>query len=189
MPFVTFAGVRVEPPPGGFLQPSLDGEAFLTEKVLSFIPEGAETVADLYAGCGTFSFPLAQRGLRVHAAEGDAAALEALWRAARHQGLAGQVTVETRDLARSPVRAEELSGGDVVVFDPPRAGAKEQAAAIADSDIPTVIAVSCNPNSFARDARILVEGGYELTEVAPLDQFPWTGHLELVAHFRKDRDR
>ena len=141
-------------------------------------------MADLYAGCGTFTFALAARA-RVHAVEGDAAALAALWAAARKADLAGRITVETRDLARAPVTAEELSGGDAVVFDPPRAGAREQAAELAASDVPTVVAVSCHPNSFARDARILVDGGYRLVEVTPLDQFPWSGHLELVALFKR----
>src|SRR3546814_8758314 len=92
---------------------------------------------------------------------------------------------ELRDLARSPVLADELSGGDVVVFDPPRSGAREQAMEIAASDVPVVIAVSCNPTTFARDARTLVDGDYRLKEATPIDQFPWSGHLELVAVFEK----
>jgi 23S rRNA (uracil1939-C5)-methyltransferase len=183
-PRVRFAGVAVEPPPGGFLQPTAQGEAALVERVLAYLPAGAETVADLYAGCGTFSFPLAKRA-RVHAVEREPAALGALWAAARKAGRAGRITVETRDLARAPVTAEELAGLDCVVFDPPRAGAREQAAEIARSQVPAAIAVSCNPNTFARDARTLVDGGFTLVEVSPIDQFPWTGHLELVANFRR----
>ncbi len=183
-PAVRFAGVAVEPPPGGFLQPTAEGEAALSERVLSYVPERAATVAELYAGCGTFTFALARRA-RVHALERDEAALAALWAAARKAGLAGRVTVEARDLARAPLTAEELAGSECVVFDPPRAGAREQAAALADSPVPAVVAVSCNPNSFARDARILVDGGYRLVEVSPVDQFPWSGHLELVASFRR----
>ncbi len=183
-PLLTFAGIPVAPPPGGFLQPTAAGEAALVERVLAYLPEGAETIAELYAGCGTFTFPLAQHA-RVHAVERDEAALAALWAAARQAGLAGRITVTAQDLARMPVLAEDLAGGDCVVFDPPRAGAREQAAEIARSSVPAAVAVSCNPKTFARDARILVDGGFALVEVTPIDQFPWTGHLELVAKFRR----
>jgi 23S rRNA (uracil1939-C5)-methyltransferase len=117
--------------------------------------------------------------------EGDEAALAALWTAARQAGLEGRVSAEARDLARRPLDASELAGFDCAVFDPPRAGARAQAEAFAASDLPAVIAVSCNPNTFARDARILVDGGFTLAEVTPLDQFPWSGHVELVAGFRR----
>ncbi len=183
-PLLHFAGVPVAPPPGGFLQPTAAGEAALVDRVLAYLPEGAETIAELYAGCGTFTFSLAQHG-RVHAVERDAAALAALWTAARQADLAGRITVTAQDLARAPVLAEDLDGGDCVVFDPPRAGAREQAAEIARSNLPAAIAISCNPKTFSRDARILVDGGFTLTEVTPVDQFPWTGHLELVASFRR----
>ncbi|HMA15452.1 MAG TPA: class I SAM-dependent RNA methyltransferase, partial [Kiloniellaceae bacterium] len=183
-PILTFGGVPVLPPPGGFVQPTAEGEAILTELVMAAVPAGAETAADLYAGCGTFTFPLAER-LQVYAAEGAEDALAALAAAARRSDRAGRVQAEPRDLARFPVQADELSGGDVVVFDPPRGGAREQAAEIAASDVPVVIAVSCNPTTFARDARILVDGGYRLTEATPVDQFPWSGHLELVAVFER----
>jgi 23S rRNA (uracil1939-C5)-methyltransferase len=156
----------------------------LTELVMAAVPAGAETAADLFAGCGTFTFPLAER-LQVYAAEGAEESLAALAAAARRSDRASRVQAEVRDLARFPVQADELSGGDVVVFDPPRSGAREQAAEIAASDVPTVIAVSCNPTTFARDARTLVDGGYRLTEATPIDQFPWSGHLELVAMFRR----
>ena len=152
--------------------------------MLAALPEGAERVADLYAGCGTFTFALADKA-RVLAIEGEAAALAALWSAARRAGLAGRVEVEARDLARQPLDPGELAAFDCVVFDPPRAGAREQAAAIAASSLAAAIAVSCNPNTFARDARILVDGGFTLQEVTPVDQFPWSGHVELVAAFRR----
>ncbi len=183
-PVLSFAGVPVAPPPGGFLQPTAAGEAALVARVLAYLPEGAETIAELYAGCGTFTFSLAQRA-RVHAVERDETALAALWAAARQAGLAGRITVTAQDLARAPVLAEDLEGGDCVVFDPPRAGAREQAAEIARSSVPAAVALSCNPKTFARDARILVDGGFTLVEVTPIDQFPWTGHLELVAKFRR----
>jgi len=182
-PVVRLGGVAVSPPPGGFLQPTPEGERALTELVLAAVPADAATVADLFSGCGTFSFPLAARGQRVHAVEGDAAALAALQRAARLATLPGAVSAELRDLSRRPVTAAELSGGDVAVFDPPRAGARAQAAELAASDLATLVAVSCNPATFARDARSLVDGGYRLTEATPLDQFPWSAQLELVARF------
>ena len=184
-PRVLFGGVAVEPPPGAFLQPSAQGQAALTEAVLGSLPEDVAAVADLYCGCGTFSFPLSTRA-RVLAADGAAEAVAALWAAARRSDLAARVAVEVRDLAREPLLPEELARFDAVVFDPPRAGARAQAQALAESDVPCVIAVSCNPNSFARDARILVEGGYRLHEVMPVDQFPWSGHLELVAKFTRE---
>ena len=183
-PRVTFGGVAVEPPPGGFLQPSLEGEGALTRLVLGSLPETAGRVLELYAGCGSFTFPLAGKA-RVHAVEGDQAALDALWAAARRANLAGRVGIEARDLARRPLEPSELAGFGCAVFDPPRAGAREQAERIARSDLPAAVAVSCNPNTFARDARILVDGGFTLAEVTPLDQFPWSGHVELVARFKR----
>jgi len=175
---LTFGQVTVEPPPGGFLQPTAEGEKLLVEAVLAGVPEGTARVADLYAGCGTFTFPLADR-CRVHAVEEDGAALAALWTAARRADLAGRVSVEERDLARDPLLPEELNDFDAVVFDPPRTGAREQATTLAASTVPAVVAVSCNPATFARDARILIDGGFALVEVVPVDQFPWSGHLEL----------
>jgi 23S rRNA (uracil1939-C5)-methyltransferase len=183
-PRVIFGGVAVEPPPGGFLQPSVEGEGVLTRLVLGSLPETAGRVLELYAGCGSFTFPLAGKA-RVHAVEGDQAALDALWAAARRANLAGRVGIEARDLARQPLEPSELAGFDCAVFDPPRAGAREQAERIARSDLPAAVAVSCNPNTFARDARILVDGGFTLAEVTPLDQFPWSGHVELVARFKR----
>lgn len=185
LPLVTLGGLPVVPPPGGFLQPTPQGQKALTDLVLAALPKEAETVADLYAGCGTFTFPLAARGHRVHAVEGDGPALAALERAAQQAGLWGRITAEQRDLERQPVLAEDLEGGDALVFDPPRGGARAQTQELAQSTIPVVVAVSCNPATFARDARTLVDGGYELVEATPVDQFPWSGHLELVALFRR----
>lgn len=181
---LAFGTVNVEPPPGGFLQPTAEGETLLVEAVLAGVPEGAARVADLYAGCGTFTFPLVNR-CRVHAVEGYDAALAALWTAARRADLAGRISVEERDLARDPLEPEELNEFDAVVFDPPRTGAREQATALAASTVPAVVAVSCNPATFARDARILIDGGFALTEVVPVDQFPWSGHVELVGRFAR----
>jgi 23S rRNA (uracil1939-C5)-methyltransferase len=153
--------------------------------VLAAIPPKSETVADLYSGVGTFTLPLAQRGHRVHAVEGEAAAVAALEQAARRSSFFERVSVERRDLERRPVLAEEFEGGDAALFDPPRAGAKAQSAELAKSDLPLVVAISCNPATFARDARTLADGGFRLVAATPIDQFPWTAHLELVAAFQR----
>lgn len=178
---VGFGGVTVSPAPGAFLQASREGEAALVAAALAGC-DGAESVADLFAGSGTIGFPLAAR-TRVHAVEGDAQALAALDQGARQ--LAGRLTVERRDLFRDPVTAAELARFQAVVIDPPRAGAQAQAAELARSAVPVVVALSCNPATFVRDARTLVEGGYRLLEVTPIDQFLWSPHLELAALFRR----
>jgi 23S rRNA (uracil1939-C5)-methyltransferase len=183
-PTLRFAGVPVRLPPGPFLQPSAEGEAALVAAVAE-ATSGARRVADLYAGCGTFTLPLAAAGRRVHAVDGAGPAIEALTAAARAGGLGSAVTAERRDLDRRPLLGPELQRYEAVVFDQPRAGAKAQAALLAHSTVPRVVAVSCNPTTFARDARILVDGGYRLDWVQPVDQFPWTGHLELVAAFAR----
>ncbi len=182
-PVVTFGRVPVTPPPGGFLQPSLEGESALAALVLDSLPEAIGRIADLYCGCGTFTFRLAERA-RVLAVEGDAAALGAL-EAARQAGVTDRVDARRRDLARQPLLPEELEDFDAVLFDPPRTGAREQAAELARSAMPLLVAVSCNPATFARDARTLVDGGYRLTSVTPLDQFLWSGHVELVGRFER----
>ncbi|WP_448203695.1 class I SAM-dependent RNA methyltransferase [Azospirillum sp. sgz302134] len=174
---VRFAGVPVTPPPGAFLQASAEGEAALVAAVTDNIGE-ARRVADLFAGLGTFSVPLAQRAA-VHAVESDAAALAALNKASG----ALRLTTERRDLFENPLTAKELARFDAVVFDPPRAGASAQAQALAASKVPLVVAVSCNPATFARDARILADGGYALKRVYPVDQFLWSAHVEVVGVF------
>ncbi len=187
-PVVRFGGVAVTPPPGPFLQPSAEGEAALLAAVLDGLgaaPRAGRRIADLYAGCGTFSLPLAAAGARVHAVDGAGAALDSLLAAARAAGLGTQVTAERRDLDSRPLLPAELAGFDAVVFDPPRAGAREQAAALARSAISRAVAVSCNPATFARDAHALVDAGFRLDWVQPVDQFPWTGHVELVAAFSR----
>src|SRR5690606_33786611 len=145
----------------------------------------AKSIADLYAGCGTFSLPLAATGAAVHAVEGHAPALEALAAASRKAGPSMKLTVEKRDLAGDPLSGAELDRFEAVVFDPPRTGAKTQAAALAKSQVPIVVAVSCNPATFARDMRLLLDGGYRLERITPIDQFLWSAHLELVAVFRR----
>lgn len=184
-PIVRFAGVAVEPPPGGFLQPAEEGEralAGLVTGAVAAFAQGQAPIADLYAGCGSFTFPLA-RLAPVHAVEGEGEALTALRRAAERSGRG--VTVEARDLARRPLYGPELAPFAVVVFDPPRAGAAEQAKMLADAGPPLVIAVSCNPATLARDARLLVNGGYRLEGATPVDQFVWSARVEAVAVFRR----
>lgn len=187
-PVVRFGGIAVTPPPGPFLQPSAAGEAALVAAVLDGLGTAlrpGRRIADLYAGCGTFSLPLAAAGARVHAVDGAGAALDSLVAAARAARLGPQVTAERRDLDSRPLLPEELAGYDAVVFDPPRGGAWEQAAALARSTVACAVAVSCNPATFARDARALVGAGFRLDWIQPVDQFPWTGHVELVAAFRR----
>ncbi len=182
-PSVSVGGVAVTPLPGQFLQPSKEGEALLRAEVYRAIASDDTYVADLFSGCGTFTLPLARRGSRVLAVEADAGALGALEEAARANGLAGRVACLQRNLMRAPLQGDDLAGLTALVFDPPRAGASAQCQALAGQGPAKVVAVSCNPASFARDARILVGLGYRLDWVTPVDQFPWSHHLELVASF------
>jgi 23S rRNA (uracil1939-C5)-methyltransferase len=177
---VLLSGVAVPFPPGAFLQASPSAEMILVEEVLSGVG-AARPAVDLFAGLGTFAFALARDG-PVHAIEGDVGTAAALARAAADQP---RVTVERRDLARNPLPADVLARYAAAVFDPPRAGASPQAAALAASAIETVVAISCNPATFARDAATLVGGGFRLERVTPVDQFVWTPHLELAATFRR----
>ncbi len=143
----------------------------------------AGRVLDLFAGCGTFSLPLADTA-DVHAVEGLAAPLQALDHAARNtQGL-HRITTEIRDLARRPLLPDELAY-NAIVIDPPRAGAEAQAREIARSEVPTLAWVSCDPVTFARDARILAEGGYVIDRIFVVDQFRWSPHVETVAEFHR----
>jgi 23S rRNA (uracil1939-C5)-methyltransferase len=180
---MTFGAVSVDLPPGAFVQPTAAGEAALVATVARALAD-CRSVADLYAGCGTFTFPLA-RGARVRAVEGDREAIGALAAAARRAGLGERVTTAHRDLADDPLTEHELASVDGVVFDPPRAGARAQCERLAASGVATVVAVSCDPATFARDARILVDGGYRLLEVTPIDQFIWSPHVEIAAVFRR----
>jgi len=184
-PAVEINGIAVALPPGAFLQASAQAEQAMAELVienLGTLPPRAR-VADLFAGLGTFALPIAAKGARVHAVDSAGEALDALMAATGVAGLGGQVTVEVRDLSERPVMAAELSGTHGVVFDPPRAGAPEVVRQLAASDVRRVVAVSCNPATFARDAAALIEGGYRLVRVTPVDQFVFTGHVELVAGF------
>ena len=178
-PFQLMGSARVVPPPGAFLQATEEGEAALVGAVRE-ATAGAVSVAVLFAGCGTFALPLAETAAVV-AVEGDAEMVEALadgWR--RATGLRRVSTVK-RDLFRRPLLAEELKGVEAVVIDPPRAGAEAQCRELARSGVARIAAVSCEPASFARDVRLLVEGGFRLDWVQPVDQFRWSGHVELAA--------
>lgn len=182
-PELTLGGVVVEPPPGVFLQAVPEAEQQLRERVVAAISR-AKRIADLFAGLGTFTFALARKA-EVLALDGDKRAIAALSHAARHaQGLK-RIETRVRDLYREPLSRTELAAFDAVVFDPPRAGAEEQAVALARARVPLVVAVSCNPATLARDARKLVDGGYRIAEVTPVDQFLWTPHIEVVAVFRR----
>jgi len=180
-PEQVFAGVRVVPPPGAFLQATAEGEAALCAEVETILG-GARRVVDLFAGCGTFTFPLA-RDAAVHAVEGEAGMIGALDHAARRGSGLKQVTSEARDLFRRPLLAEELSRFDAAVIDPPRAGAEAQVAELARARLPRIAHVSCNPMTFARDAAALLAAGYTLGPVHVVDQFRWSAHVELVAGF------
>ncbi len=182
-PLVEFGGVKVSPPAGGFTQATKPAEEAMAELVLAHVGK-AKRIADLFAGAGTFSLQLARIG-RVHAVEGDGKAVAALDHAARNtQGLK-PVTVEKRDLFRRPLMTSELKVYDAVVFDPPRAGAEFQCKELARSAVKKIVAVSCNPLTLARDLALLVEGGYRITSVTPIDQFLWTSHVEVVATLEK----
>jgi 23S rRNA (uracil1939-C5)-methyltransferase len=180
---VVVGGTAVDLPPDSFLQATPEGEAALTESVREAVGL-ATRIADLFAGIGTFTFALAAQA-RIHAVEGWAPAVNTITQAAQRGGLAERITAETRDLQRRPLGSDELAGYDAVIFDPPRIGAKAQAAVLARTNIPRLAAISCNPASFARDARILIAGGYRLLAVQPIDQFIWSPHVELVAAFAR----
>lgn len=184
---VRFAGIGVEPVPGGFLQPTKGGELAIAEAVVAAIGN-ARVVADLYSGCGSFTFPLAVAnnaggGRAVHAVEGEEAPIRALEAAANAHAL--RITSEVRDLARRPLLVSELRKFEAVVFDPPRAGAASQAEQLAEGGPALVVAVSCNPATLARDLKILRDGGYVIESVTPIDQFPFAAHLEAVAVCRR----
>ena len=182
-PAVMVAGVPVVPPPEGFLQAAVEGETALQQIVREAL-NGAKHVVDIFSGCGTFALALA-KDMRVHAVESDAAALAALERAVKQaQGLK-PVTVEKRDLFRRPLIAQELEKFDAAVIDPPRPGAKPQCEQLARSQLKRLVYVSCNVATFARDAEVLLDGGFKLSAITPVDQFRWSPHVELAATFAR----
>jgi 23S rRNA (uracil1939-C5)-methyltransferase len=182
-PTIMIGRARVTLPPGAFLQATAAGEAALAVLVLEHCGK-AGRIADLFAGVGPFALRLAERA-RITAADSDKEAIAALKRAAETTSGLKTISAEARDLFRRPLLAAELKPFDCVVFDPPRQGAEAQARELAKSPVPVVIAVSCNPATFARDARLLADGGYRLTHATPVDQFRHSAHVEIVARFQK----
>jgi len=171
------------PPPNVFLQASAEAERAMIDLAIAAVGK-AKAVADLFCGVGTFALPLARKA-RVLAIDSDAAALGALDSAARNTNGLKPIETRTRDLMREPLSRKELEGFDAVVFDPPRAGAEAQAVMLAKSAVAKVVAVSCEPSTLARDAVILLDGGYDLVELTPIDQFLYSHHLEAVAVFAR----
>lgn len=176
----SFGAMTIALPPGAFLQASDAGEQALCDLVLDFAGEQRGAVADLFCGAGTFSGHLIGKAKTIYAADSEAASIAALQAAAHSHS---SVHVEKRDLFREPLSAQELEKFDVVIFDPPRAGAKDQAERLAGSKVQKIIAVSCNPATFARDAKILADGGYRLSRAVLVDQFVYSAHSEIVAEF------
>lgn len=178
-PSLRVGDTKIDLPISYFLQPSREGEAAIGDLVVAAV-SGARRIADLYAGCGSLSFRVAGPAA-VTACEIDDGMITALRKAA--VGLS--LTAERRDLARSPLTAAELAPFDAVIFDPPHAGARAQAEYLAASPVPTVVAVSCNPATLGRDLRLLVDGGYRIEAVTPIDQFTWSAEVEAVAVLRR----
>ena len=175
---------RVNLPADGFVQPTGAGEISLISSVLSVLRPG-NVVLDLFAGSGTFALAAAKTRAQVHAVEFDSTQLEALKTAAKIEDFSELVTCEKRDLKRRPMLEPELRRYDVVILDPPRAGAEKQVKQLARSNVPKVIYISCNPVTFARDAQTLVRAKYTLEKAQPIDQFFWSPHLELVGVFNR----
>ena len=182
-PEVRIGRALVTLPPGGFLQATPEAEAAMADFVVDAVA-GAERTADLFCGVGAFALRLAERS-QVLAADASAGAVAALSEAAGGTPGLRPIAAQARDLFRRPVLAQELKGIEAVVFDPPRAGAVAQAAEIASSGAARAIGVSCNPATFARDARVLVDAGFALERVLPVDQFLWSPHVELVGVFSR----
>jgi 23S rRNA (uracil1939-C5)-methyltransferase len=182
-PTLKIGNAEVPLPPGAFLQATAEGEATLARLATEYAGK-AKNVADLFAGIGTFALRLAEQA-RVAAADSDASAVKALEQAAGKANGLKPVAAQTRDLFRRPFMSAEMKAFDAVVFDPPRQGAEAQARELAKSAVPIVIAVSCDAATFARDAKILIGGGYKLGAVSPVDQFRYSHHVEIVAKFER----
>jgi 23S rRNA (uracil1939-C5)-methyltransferase len=184
-PTIAMGTSQVTLPPGSFLQATAAGEEALAALVSEHCKRGKH-VADLFCGVGPFALRLAAKS-RIAAFDSDAGAVTALQKAATSTPGLKPVKAEARDLFRRPLMPQELRDYDTVVFDPPRQGAQAQATQLAASTVPTVVAVSCNVTTFTRDAKILVDGGYAIEGVTPVDQFRHTPHVELVARFSRKR--
>ncbi|MET0431119.1 MAG: class I SAM-dependent RNA methyltransferase [Hyphomicrobium sp.] len=182
-PFLTFGTVDVVLPPAVFVQAVEAAETEIEQRIVAAIGKGKK-VADLFCGLGAFTFPIAAKA-RVSAFDGSQAAITALTSASRKASGLKPIAAVVRDLFREPLSPLELNEHDAVVFDPPRAGAEAQSQRLARSKVKTVVAVSCNPATLARDARYLVDGGYKIEAVTPVDQFVYSSHVEVVAVFRR----
>jgi 23S rRNA (uracil1939-C5)-methyltransferase len=183
-PVIRFDDIAVTPPPKAFFQATWQSEQAMVAKALALLPEKKINIADLFSGLGTFSLPLA----RVHeitAVENDHSLLAALQQGANGASGLKPLQILERDLFKMPLSDLELRPFDAVIFDPPRAGARSQAQMLACSSVPQILAVSCNPQSFAGDARLLLEGGYSLKSLTPFDQFLYSPHVELIGAFVK----
>jgi len=186
-PRVAFGEALARLPPGRFLQATEGGEGWLGEFAERALT-GAKRVADLFCGAGAFALRLAH-AREVFAVDADPAAIAAIARAAATTPGLHKLTANTRDLFRRPLRADELAAFDAALIDPPRAGAIEQARALAASAVPLVVSISCNAATFARDARILLDGGFRIEAVTPLDQFRFSAHVEIAAVFRRPKPK
>ena len=182
-PKVGFGPAIVSLPAGGFLQAVPQAEAAMVERAVAAV-KGGKKIADLFCGAGTFTFPLATVA-PVIAADASKAGIEALKAGVGSAKGMKAITAEARDLFRRPLTPYDLKGCDAIVFDPPRAGAIDQTAQIAGTKAGVVVGVSCNPQTFARDARVLIDAGFRLERVTPVDQFLWSAHVELVGIFRR----
>lgn len=182
-PLVAFGPATVPLPAGGFLQAVPEAEAAMVARAVEAV-RGAKKIADLFCGAGTFTFPLATAA-PVLAADASAAGIAALKAGVGTAKGLKPITAEARDLFRRPLAPYDLRGCDAVVLDPPRAGAREQTAQLPGTKAHTVAYVSCNPVTFARDARLLIDAGFRLERATPVDQFLWSAHVELVAVFRR----
>jgi 23S rRNA (uracil1939-C5)-methyltransferase len=182
-PMVSIGKALVQVPPGSFLQATKAGEEALASLVMNYLDK-AKSVADLFCGVGPFALRIAEKA-KVTAIDSDKPAIASLVQAVRLTTGIKPLKAEVRDLMHEPLVANELKDFDTVVFDPPRAGAEAQARQLAKSNVKTVVAVSCDPGSFARDAEILTGGGYKLKTLTAIDQFKWTSHVEIVAAFTR----
>ncbi len=184
-PVIYFGDVRVELPAGGFLQATCEAENIMSIIILTHLKK-AKNALDLFSGVGTFTLRIAKK-MNVHAIENDESALENLNSAARFSTGLKTVTCEKRDLFRYPLSVKELECFESIVFDPPRAGAEEQARELAKATIPRIVAISCNPITCARDLSLLVSGGYTIEKITPIDQFVLSPHVEIVAVLSKKK--
>ncbi|MBK19643.1 MAG: RNA methyltransferase [Rhodospirillaceae bacterium] len=184
MAVMEFGDIPVAVPPDAFVQPTKFGEDVLRECIITAVSD-SKKIVELFAGCGSFTLPMAVEGHHISAFDYADDHMMALLAAVRSNGLADRVSVAERNLKRRPLDASEFDGVDAVVLDPPRAGAPEQIKHLAQSEVPVIAYVSCNPLSFARDARVLVEGGYRLDRVVPVDQFLWSPHVELFGVLKR----